>query len=278
MGDPFDVKWIHGSENCSANVDPPLQVHQFDESTYILRQNKCANFEAPFLYLLFGQSKAFLLDTGAEPAPGQELPLQQTVQSIIRRRLEARAQKSIDLIVAHSHSHGDHTYGDSQFTDQPHTTVVGPNLTSVQRFFGFQRWPEDHANLDLGGRMLTVSPIPGHETDHLAIYDARTSILFTGDSVYPGLLTVRDWSAFRASAARLTAFCSANQVSFLLGAHIEMKRSPREFYPIGTTYQPDEHVLQLQPRHIQELNELCQMMGPVPQRVLRDDFILDPLN
>jgi hydroxyacylglutathione hydrolase len=115
MGDPFDVKWIHGSADCAANTDPAFQVHRFDESTYILRQNKCLDFEAPFLYLLFGQNKTLLLDTGAQPAHGHVLPVRQTVQSIIHQWLASHGRQSIDLIVAHSHSHSDHTHGDAQF-------------------------------------------------------------------------------------------------------------------------------------------------------------------
>jgi len=75
MSGSLDVQWIHGSSDCATNDDPPLQVHAFDEDTYILRQNKCHNFEAPFLYLLFGTEKALLLDTGDDPGPDRELPL-----------------------------------------------------------------------------------------------------------------------------------------------------------------------------------------------------------
>jgi hypothetical protein len=60
------------------NADPSFQVHALDARTYILRQNKCHNFEAPFLYLLFGEHRALLLDPGRSrcleviPAPGHE--------------------------------------------------------------------------------------------------------------------------------------------------------------------------------------------------------------
>jgi hydroxyacylglutathione hydrolase len=278
MSPAFDVAWIHGSADCDANSDPALQVHQFDESTYILRQNKCLNFEAPFLYLLFGQSKALLLDTGAQPAPGHELPLEKTVQAITRQWASSQRRQFIELIVAHSHSHNDHVYGDAQFISQPHTRVIRPNLASVRSFFGFTDWPNGNAKLDLGGRMLTVFPIPGHEATHLAIYDAATQILLTGDTLYPGLLTVPDWPTFCASARRLTEFSSANQISFILGAHIEMKRAARELYAVGTTYQPDEHVLQLQGKHILELQRVCKAMGDIPHRDVHADFIIQPLN
>jgi hypothetical protein len=58
--------WIHGSANCTENNEPGLQILKFNETTYILRQNKCLNYEAPFLYLFVGTNRALLVDTGAE--------------------------------------------------------------------------------------------------------------------------------------------------------------------------------------------------------------------
>ena len=37
--------WIHGSENCEDNLDPPIQVVKYNSNTWILRQNKCTNYE-----------------------------------------------------------------------------------------------------------------------------------------------------------------------------------------------------------------------------------------
>ena len=88
------VRWIHGSEDCAANQDPPLQVHRFDADTFVLRQSMCFSFEAPFMYLLFGAEKAVLFDTGARAdlEPGPVLPLRRTVEAIIERRLTERGQ------------------------------------------------------------------------------------------------------------------------------------------------------------------------------------------
>ena len=53
----FPADWISGCSPCTGCPDPPIQVHQFNANTYILRQSKCTNFEAPFMYLLFGGDK-----------------------------------------------------------------------------------------------------------------------------------------------------------------------------------------------------------------------------
>ena len=123
----FDIQWIHGG-NCVPSGDTPLQVFQFDRDTFVLRESKCVSFEGNFLYLLFGTQKAILFDSGAgpdtsgTPAP----PVRATVQAIIAQWLAARSQHSIDLIVAHTHGHGDHFAGDDQFRDQPHTQSCRP--------------------------------------------------------------------------------------------------------------------------------------------------------
>ena len=36
------------------NTDPEVQVHAYNATTYIIRQNKCRTFEAPFIYVLIG--------------------------------------------------------------------------------------------------------------------------------------------------------------------------------------------------------------------------------
>nr|BFE78244.1 hypothetical protein GCM10020093_008450 [Planobispora longispora] len=62
---PLDVRWIHGSPSAKHNTDPDIQAHRYDEHTFILRQNMAIDYEAPFLFLLFGNERAVLIDTGA---------------------------------------------------------------------------------------------------------------------------------------------------------------------------------------------------------------------
>src|SRR5437762_12827993 len=78
----LDVAWIHGSEAAKYNTDPAIQVHAYDEHTYILRQNMAVHYEAPFMFLLFGGSRALLIDTGATADP-RYFPLRRTVDAII---------------------------------------------------------------------------------------------------------------------------------------------------------------------------------------------------
>src|SRR5580693_2590664 len=121
----LDVAWIHGSEAAKYNTDPDIQVHACDEHTYILRQNKAVHYEAPFLFLLFGSSRAVLLDTGATASP-EFFPLRRTVDAIIEYWLAVHPRSDdYQLLVLHTHSHGDHTAADGQFAGRPDTEVIG---------------------------------------------------------------------------------------------------------------------------------------------------------
>jgi hydroxyacylglutathione hydrolase len=254
----FDVRWIHGARDCRSSTDPPLQAHRAEERTFIFRQSKCTNFEAPFSYLLVGAERALLLDTGAESDSGDAIPVRARVEEALA---ECGVATDSPLVIAHSHSHGDHMQGDGQFRNRPQTTVIAPSQSAITTFFGIDPWPEGTGRLDLGGRELTILAIPGHEPAHIAVYDASTQALLSGDTFYPGLLVVNDWPSYRASAGRLAAFARTYPVSWLLGAHVEMGRTPGELYPPPTTFQPDEHPLQLKPFDLFQWAEACEKLG-----------------
>ena len=151
----LDVQWIHGSVSAKHNTDPDIQVHAYNEHTFILRQNMAVHVEAPFMFLLFGNERAILLDTGATRSH-TFFPLRQTVDALISQWLTHHPRSSYPLIVAHTHLHRDHFEADSQFTDRPNTTVVGKSLEETIAFYGFQNWPVDAVTFDLGDRFHGV--------------------------------------------------------------------------------------------------------------------------
>ncbi len=269
------VKWIHGAADCQGNSDPHIQVVQYDNETWLFRQNKCDHYEAPFMYLFLGGTKALLVDTGAKTA-SESFPLYDTVSRILsaKERLEGR---TISLAVIHTHSHGDHIAGDYQFRNKPHVMLVGPTRDSISSFFHLQRWPEQQVLYDLGHRKMTIIPIPGHDQTSVAIYDEQTQWLLTGDTVYPGRLYVRDWPAYKTSINRLIQFCEKINVSWLMGNHIEMSNVNGVDYPLGSKFQPDEHLLPMKAVVLQELYQACLKMGDHPTREVHDDFIIEPV-
>lgn len=256
--------WQVSDPQCSAK--PQFQIHEFNQDLYILRESGCSNYEKPFLYLLFGREKALVLDTGAG-----KTDVAQVVKDLVAQWLGRNHRAEIPLVVAHTHSHGDHISGDEQLRELAQTTVVEPKVNAVQAFFGFQNWPTEIATYDLGDRVLDLIPIPGHDASSIAIYDRQTGILFTGDTLYPGRLYVQDPPAFARSIQRLVDFTRGKIVTHLLGNHIEQTRTAYSDYPTGSIYQPDEHDLALGRAHLLELNNaLIEMNGKIVRVAFRD--------
>ncbi|MFT4859488.1 MAG: hydroxyacylglutathione hydrolase [Algoriphagus sp.] len=267
--------WIHGSENCKENIDPPIQVVKYNSNTWVLRQNKCTNYEAPFMFLFIGEDKALLMDTGATEEE-DIFPLYKTVNKIINDWSEKNGK--VELIVAHTHKHGDHFAADGQFEGKPNTTVIGLEVDDLKNFYDISNWPEEIVDFDLGNRLMKIIPIPGHQASSIAVYDKSTKILLTGDTFYPGRLYVKDWNAFKMSIERLMKFTDNNEISIILGNHIEMTQTPGVDYPMETIYQPKEHRLSLGIRQLEELSIALTKLGNEPTREIYDSFIIYPVN
>jgi glyoxylase-like metal-dependent hydrolase (beta-lactamase superfamily II) len=271
-----DQKWIHGSTDCKDNTDPAIEVFRYDQLSYILRQNKCLSFEAPFIYVLIGDEKVLVLDTGA-PESAENFPLYETVLSLLEEHSGEDRKAAREILVIHSHSHRDHYSGDSQFEGKPNVTVIKPNHASVIQFFAIDNWPDGEAKLQLGGREITIIPTPGHQEESVSVYDPHTHWLLTGDTFYPGYIYVKDWKEYKRSIARLVSFSEAREISAVLGAHIEMTEEAGEYYPIGTIYQPNEAPLTLSPENLHSLHSALEKSKKA-QEIKKNEFIVVPMN
>jgi hydroxyacylglutathione hydrolase len=269
----LEVQWIHGSISPKHNLDPEIQVHCYNEHTYILRQNMAVHYEAPFMFLLFGNQRAILLDTGATRSPDY-FPLRQTIDQLIEQWLTQYPRSSYELIVAHTHLHRDHFEGDSQFIDRPNTRVVGRSLAETIEFYQFKEWPTERVDFDLGDRILQVMGSPGHEDAEVSIYDPYTQILFTGDIFYPGRLYIFNWQDFSQSIARLVAFAETHPISHILGCHVEMSIYPKLDYLIRSNYQPYERPPQMTVAQLKSLLDSIAQVGGEPGIHIFDDYIL----
>ena len=199
-------RWIDGADA----AEPQTQTQRYDADTFVIRQSLRTNPEGPFLYLLFGENRALLLDTGAGG-----LQIRPAVDAVINQWLIDHQRTSIPLIVAHSHGHGDHHAGDDELRVRADTTVVGVQPAEVATFFGITGWPNTIVPYDLGGRVLHIIPTPGHQPAHIMIYDERTKLLLSGDSLYPGRLYIPSnlLGDFQASMDRVAAFLKDREVS-----------------------------------------------------------------
>lgn len=267
---PRFARWIDGT----TTTEPETQVQRIDDNSFVIRQSVRTNFEAPFLYLLFGTERALLIDSGAGG-----LKIRPTVDRVIAEWRTRHHNRPIRLIVAHSHGHGDHHDGDDEFRDRPDTELVGLQPQQVAAFFGIRDWPNTIGCYDLGHRVLDIVPTPGHEPAHIMIYDAHTRLIFSGDMLYPGRLYVpRDrFDVFRASAVRLAGFARTHPVRALLGAHIEMTMTPAKDYPMEAPAHPSEHGLALPPSAINELEKATAEAKSPPEIDRHPDFIVYPV-
>ena len=207
-GGTIPQHWLSESSNCAEM--PDFEVHAYNSDLYILRQSPCANYEKPFLYLIFGQERVMLLDTGADDGI-----LNPTIKRVVNHWLARNGKDSIELVVTHTHEHGDHVAGDAQIQvlDDPaiKVTFVEATPEAVSAFFGIADWPNGLGAIDLGGRVVEVLPLPGHSAASVVYYDQRTGIMFTGDSLYPGRIYATDLAALADSVDRLAGFAAFDQ-------------------------------------------------------------------
>ena len=267
-GGELPKSWRTGGPTCGGA--PEWEIHAYNADLYILRENGCVNYEKPFLYVFFGNEKALLIDTGAG-----ETHVAAVVSSVLDEWAARNHRPLPPLLVAHSHSHDDHTAGDAQMRARATTTVVPLTVEATMKAFDIPSWPEGLGKIDLGGRIIDVFPIPGHDVLSLAYYDRQTGILDAGDSLYPGRLYVKDFPAFVASTQRMVRFTEGKIVTHIVGCHIEQSRTPYLDYKVGTKYQPDEHSLDMGRGELLELNEALQHMK-TPVRMAFRDFTIWP--
>src|SRR5262249_54887205 len=155
---------------------PDWQVHEYNEDFYILRESGCTNAEKPFLYLIFGNEKALLEDTGA----GRGVQTEPFVTGLMAKWAKRKGHAPVPLIVIHSYGRGDYRAGDKQFQAIPTVQFVAATPAEVQKAAGISNWPTQLGKIDLGGRIIDVIPVPGHHEASIALYDRITGNLLTG--------------------------------------------------------------------------------------------------
>jgi glyoxylase-like metal-dependent hydrolase (beta-lactamase superfamily II) len=265
--------WINGSISAKANTDVRVQVHRYNEHTYILRQNPAVHWEAPFMYLLFGNDRAVLLDAGAT-AETEYFPLAEVVEAVITRWLSANDKDSLPLLVVPTGDDFSQTQALRQFANRPNTQIVEPTLSSRQSMLGFENWPDENSSLDLGGRTLTLVPTPGLNENAFSVYDPWSDLLLTGNTLYAGRLVIRDFEAYRASLRRLLELEAAEPIAWVMGGRIEMTAHPGMDYRLRANYRPLEHALQLPAVSLHEAYQIVQLMNAREDIRIHDDFIV----
>ena len=263
--------WIHGSMSAKANTDVRIQVHRYNEHTYILRQNPAVHWEAPFMYLLMGEKRAVLLDTGAT-AEAEYFPLRYVIDQVLTRWQQANEIEDLELIVMPMGAAASQTAGQAQFADRPNTQVISADEASRKAVLG-ANWPAT-GSLDLGGRVLEVIPTPGIDTKALTVHDPWAKILFTGNTFYPGRLVIRDFKAYLESMQRLVDLSVDNEILHIWGGRIEMAAEPGLDYMLRSNYRPNERRLQLTKDELVDASNIVRLINGNKGIHIHDDFIV----
>lgn len=267
-------RWTYGSNVAAKNRDPRVQVVQYNEDSFVLRQNVCVHWEAPFTYLLFGNKGALLIDSGATADP-DHYPLRRTVDAIITRWEQARGRKVPLTVALTSGEDIAQNQGLVQFAGRSDTTIVPKPLEAMKDFYGLARsWPAGTGRIDLGDRLIHVIPTPGTHRDGVSFYDPYCDFLFTGDLLFPGKINISNDDDFVTSLERLKAFAASNPVKWVLGGHIEMMFVPGKYYPRFATYKPYERLLEMEPALIDEAIQYAREVQGKDMILIRPDFAL----
>lgn len=214
------------------------EVYDLGTDTYAIYEP--GHFQEVISYLILGNEKALLLDTGMGICPIKPLVDKLT---------------SLPLTVINSHCHFDHVGGNWEFPVVyifNHPAAISRlrnGLGSehvVHHLRGDSTWipypagfnagsyeikpcncvPVNDGHLfDLGGRTLEVIHTPGHSPDSIMLLDKSGSILFTGDTFYPASmythLTSEDGidSHFETYRTTVTELSAKLSVDYLYTCH-----------------------------------------------------------
>lgn len=263
--------WIHGSLSAKANTDVRIQVHRYNEHTYILRQNPAVHWEAPFMYLLMGDKRAVLLDAGAT-AEADYFPLRNVVDQVLTRWQQANKLEDLELIVMPMGAAASQTAGQEQFSDRINTQIIAADDTARKAVLG-ANWPAT-GTLDLGGRVLEVIATPGIDAQALTVHDPWAKILFTGNTFYPGRLVIRDFMAYLDSMQRLVDLSRDNDIHQIWGGRIEMTAEPGLDFMLRSNYRPNERQLQLSTDALTDALNIVRLINGDKGIHIHDDFIV----
>ena len=213
--------------------DPWYEVYKVAPAVYAIYEPH--QFEETISYLIVGDKQALLFDTG---------------MGISDLRNVTAALTRLPIVVLNSHTHNDHVgdnwqfetiYGmDTEFTRknaqgsrEDAQAELAPDQICGQlpkRFdpktyatppWKITAYKHDGDRIDLGGRWLEVIATPGHTPDAISLFDRANSLLFSGDTYYPGPIWLyrpeTNLEAYGASIRRLAALTP--QIKTVLGAH-----------------------------------------------------------
>lgn len=140
--------------------------------------------DGDYSYLLEGDSEALAIDTGYGAGN-------------IRAYLQTLTSKPLRF-VANTHDHFDHTANDAYFDCAYMSAETAKKATIPFQSLDGVHFPRDYPKvivgdgykIQLGNREVDVFIIPNHTAGGTAYLDKRERILFSGDEIFPGNITI----------------------------------------------------------------------------------------
>lgn len=214
-----------------------FEVHKAAPGVFAIYEP--GNWQEVISYLIVGQKKALLWDTGMD---------------IGSMKLVVSKLTKLPVTVLNSHAHFDHMSGDYQFKriwnlDNPyarsvaktgwsHDYVAGnegpesmnPNFPLPTRYdpttvyshpYKVTHWVHGGDKIDLGNRVLRVVTSPGHSPDGICLFDKAQRLLLVGDVFYNSDLYAHipgaNLAKYTATAVKLAKL--APRVGHILPSH-----------------------------------------------------------
>ena len=176
---------------------PWFEVYETTSETYAIYED--GQFEEVISYLVIGEDKAALVDTGNGIGD---------IKAVVEELTD------LPVMVTNTHAHFDHTGGNWAFEEvalydhpfarervngRPHSEIgsfldrgmvwkplprsVDP-ATWYTRPYKVTKWMKEGDRIGLGGKELEVIYTPGHTPDSVSLLERHERLLFTGDIFY----------------------------------------------------------------------------------------------
>ncbi|MDD3302032.1 MAG: MBL fold metallo-hydrolase [Candidatus Gracilibacteria bacterium] len=186
-----------------------LEIKQIEKYIWGIRESY--HYEDVLSYLIIGEEKALLFDTG---------------MGIYNIKEAVYKITNLPIIVLNSHSHFDHIGGNSLFDEiwiynnekikniakngvdksiilENYVTekfIKKPESFDLKNFeikgFNYKKVLYDNYEINLKPFKFKVIHTPGHSIDHICIYEENKKFLFAGDLIYKGPIFIDNYTQF----------------------------------------------------------------------------------